>query len=293
MEREDARAALSGAMAEAEAIERASSSALFSCAGATPLQRSLQLSAQTCGPALVLRCPGIDHVLFNRTLGLHDAVPEIEALADSVVARYQAQNIGRYFVHVEHGAEHSPLRQRLTALGLTRYPRAWHVLVRDRGSVRSAPSSLHVERARPADATALVPIVLAGFDLPDPAAAVLTASIRSAGFHTYVARDDAGTLAAVMLMYVQAELAHVCMMATAPSHRGRGAQSALLERGLRVALDLGCKHISAETGEAIAGEPNPSHDNLERAGFRVAGVRENWAPRGTQWSAGASARRGP
>jgi hypothetical protein len=79
-------------------------------------------------------------------------------------------------------------------------------------------------------------------------------------------------------------------MSTATMHRRSGAQRELLARAVCVALDLGCQQISAETGEAVSGEANPAHELLERAGFRIARVRENWAPLGTRWRADASAR---
>ena len=277
----------------AEWIERAAYCDLLACGGSPLLQRRLGLSVAHCGPSLVLRSRGVDSLLFNRAFGLEVGLPDAGSLAESIVARYRAQDIGRYLLHLSAALPDGPLRPQLASLGLARYPRSWHVLVRGREPVRQAVprwAPWSVERASRRDAVAVAMLMLAGFELPDCAGPVIASSVGAPRWHTYIARDDAGALAAAMLMYADAELAHVTMMATASGHRRRGAQCALLAQGLSVALDLGCRQISAETGVVLAGEPNPSHDNLERAGFRVAHLRENWAPRGTRWSAAEGTR---
>jgi GNAT superfamily N-acetyltransferase len=63
---------------------------------------------------------------------------------------------------------------------------------------------------------------------------------------------------------------------TLPSYRGRGAQSAMLAARIEAARHLGCRRLVVETGPDSAEKPNPSYRNVERAGFRVAYLRENW-----------------
>jgi L-amino acid N-acyltransferase YncA len=59
---------------------------------------------------------------------------------------------------------------------------------------------------------------------------------------------------------------------TVASHRGRGAQGALIARRIEDARARGCHSFTTE----IAPEPNPSAHNMERAGFHVAYSRPSW-----------------
>jgi GNAT superfamily N-acetyltransferase len=278
------------AAARAEWIERAAHCDLMTCGGSPVLQRQLGLSVAHCGPSLVLRSRGIDSLLFNRSFGLEDSMPDAVPLADSVVARFRAQAIPRYFVHLPAATQSDPLRRHLHALGLSRYPRSWHVLVRERESLATGPLSQRVERASRRDAAAVAALMVSGFDMPEAAGSLIAAAVGAPRWHTYVVRDTAGEATAALLMHVDAEFAHITLMATVSTYRRRGAQRELLERAVSVALDLGCQQISAETGEAVSGEANPAHELLESTGFRVVRVRENWAPHGTRWHAAPSAR---
>lgn len=280
----------SEAATRAEWIERAAHCDLMACGGSPALQRSLGLSVTHCGPSLVLRSRGVDSLLFNRSFGLEDSVPDVASLADSVVARFRAQAIPRYFVHLPAAPQSDPVREHLSSLGLARYPRSWHVLVRERKSLADARASQRVERASRRDATAVAALMVSGFDMPQAAGSLIASAVGAPRWHTYVVRDPAGETTAALLMHVAAELAHITLMCTASRQRRTGAQRELLARAVSVALDLGCQQISAETGEAVSGEANPAHELLERAGFRVTRVRENWAPRGTRWVADPAAR---
>jgi hypothetical protein len=63
--------------------------------------------------------------------------------------------------------------------------------------------------------------------------------------------------------------------ATLKSHRGRGAQGAILAARIRAALEAAAKSISTETGIPHADETGPSFKNIQRAGFRIAYERPN------------------
>jgi GNAT superfamily N-acetyltransferase len=280
----------SEAATRAEWIERAAHSDLMACGGSPALQRSLGLSVARCGPSLVLRSRGIDSLQFNRSFGLEDSIPDVASLADSVVARFRAQEIRRYFVHLPAAPESDRVRRHLTTLGLARYPRCCHVFVRERKPLTDARVSQRVERASRRDASAVAALMVSGFDMPQAAGSLIASAVGAPRWHTYVVRDPAGETTAALLMHVDEELAHITLMSTASTHRRSGAQRELLARAISVALDLGCQQISAETGEALSGEANPAHELLERAGFCVANVRENWAPLGTRWRAEPSVR---
>ena len=63
---------------------------------------------------------------------------------------------------------------------------------------------------------------------------------------------------------------------TAPEHRGKGAQSALLAARIRRARELGCDAVFTETGEQLPDRPSASYRNILRAGFEELYVVPNW-----------------
>lgn len=274
--------------AQAEWIEREAYRELLTRVGPSELREQLGLRAEPCGPALVLRSRGLDHVLFNRAFGVDEAGAQAETLAESVVGRFRAQRIERYFIHLRAGDEPTALRARLAALGLTRYPRVWDKFVRGRDAVPAAQQqlakTLGAARARPGETAALAQLLLTAFELPPSARPLIQHGLLAPRFETYVVRDAGGAPAAGLWLYTQSDLAYLAMAATAPAFRGRGAQTALIAAAVGDALDRGCRLITAETGAAQAGDPNHSHHNLTRAGFRVIHAREHWAPPGTTWA---------
>ena len=68
--------------------------------------------------------------------------------------------------------------------------------------------------------------------------------------------------------------------ATLPEFRRRGSQGAILARRVADARELGCDLLLTATGVAKEGDPQHSYRNIERAGFRLSHVRDNWSPKG-------------
>lgn len=88
--------------------------------------------------------------------------------------------------------------------------------------------------------------------------------------HRYVALAD-GVPVACSALYLHGDVAYLCMSATLPEARGRGAQSALIARRWRDAADRGCRWVVTET--AFGGT---SQNNMERAGMRLAHTFGIW-----------------
>ena len=65
--------------------------------------------------------------------------------------------------------------------------------------------------------------------------------------------------------------------ATRPEHRQKGAQSALLAARIEAGRARGAEGFTTETGRPLPGEAGPSFANIQRAGFRIAYDRPNWA----------------
>jgi GNAT superfamily N-acetyltransferase len=92
-----------------------------------------------------------------------------------------------------------------------------------------------------------------------------------------VIAESGGRPAATGAVFIAGETAWLGVGATLAEHRNRGAQSALLAARIAIAADAGCTVLATETGESIAGEVNPSLNNIRRAGFVQVCSRLNYA----------------
>src|SRR5438552_3974677 len=63
---------------------------------------------------------------------------------------------------------------------------------------------------------------------------------------------------ATSALFVTGELGWLGLGATLPTHRGRGAQNALLAARITLAADLGLALVVTETGVPRDGQPGPS-----------------------------------
>jgi GNAT superfamily N-acetyltransferase len=115
------------------------------------------------------------------------------------------------------------------------------------------------------------------------AAELLSGVVQRPRWHVYFARID-GRPIATGALFVQGDVAYLGYGATLPEHRGQGLQRMLLAKRMRVALALGCRWIISETGEAVPGQPNPSHDNMLALGMHPIATRDNYVLEGIRWS---------
>jgi len=79
-------------------------------------------------------------------------------------------------------------------------------------------------------------------------------------------------------LFIDKGLAWLGLGATLASHRGRGAQNAILARRITDALAAGVRGLVTETGLPAPGEEaaHPSFRNIRRAGFEIAYARANY-----------------
>jgi ribosomal protein S18 acetylase RimI-like enzyme len=113
-----------------------------------------------------------------------------------------------------------------------------------------------------------------GFGLPefvwDEDRRIRRAWFALPGFQRYVALADGEPVACAGL-YLSGDVAYLCMSATLPEFRGRGAQSALIARRWRDAAEHGSRFVVTQT--AYGGT---SQNNMERAGMRLAQTFGIW-----------------
>ena len=253
-------------------IERAAFADMVAAAP-EPLRRALGLEAVAVGPGTALACRS-GGLLVNRAIGVGGA-----HLAAAVEV-YRRRGIERFFVHLYEGDAAAA-----RAVGLERYPRAWVKLLRGDGPVPEMACDLVVGAAAAGDGEAAGRIYAAGFDLPEPFAAVIAALVGRPGWDVLVARDGAA-LAGVGLLYCRDGVGYLAGGTTAPAYRRRGVQGWLVAVRVRRAVAGGCRFVATETGEAVDGDPQHSFRNLIRCGFEGIGRRENFAPAGVLWNHG-------
>jgi hypothetical protein len=149
-------------------------------------------------------------------------------------------------------------------------------LVRDGKSIAPVDTGLKVGRVAAEQMDAWVDTYMRGFEIPEgDMARLLSAPFGHPDVRAYGAWDGDDIVGAAVL-FVHGEAAQFAGAATLPSHRGRGAQSALTALRLTDGVESGVEWFSVETGRPAPGEQNPSLNNLRRLGFDVLYDRQSW-----------------
>jgi GNAT superfamily N-acetyltransferase len=112
----------------------------------------------------------------------------------------------------------------------------------------------------------------AGWGMPDVAGfkANTRGWIDEPGWSLYLGRIN-GKPAATGVLYVKDKVGYCADAATVPAFRGRGLQTALLQRRIAEASAAGVDFICSGA-EFLSG----SHRNMQRAGMRLQFVRASW-----------------
>lgn len=244
---------------------------LAACAGAAGADgfRALEL-----GGALLLHSRAVrNSVLFNRTIGLgcgdEVSVPLLERIA-AVYAQADADGGARVpwaievSVPVETEAFRSWLKARRMRRGL-----ATAMLMRPCDRLPEVKTDLRVERVGSEFSPACRQIWAEVFRVAEPVQALLEHAASAPAFRQWVAFDGEKPVAC-SLSHVVDRVAWLGWSATLPSHRGRGAQNALLAARLLDAREAGCEWATSETAMGTAEQPDPSYRNLLRSGFSLA-----------------------
>ncbi|MEV4595869.1 GNAT family N-acetyltransferase [Amycolatopsis sp. NPDC049253] len=83
-------------------------------------------------------------------------------------------------------------------------------------------------------------------------------------------------LVGTALLYHRGDIGQLFSGAVAEHARNRGGQTELVAARARLAAELGCRLLVAETGAEAEGEHNSSLHNLLNLGFQVAYERQHW-----------------
>lgn len=253
-----------------EAVERDAWIDMF--AAAPPdVATALGLECRRIDDGALMICRGVDHIQFNRLGGVGIATPARAEALDAAIAAFDAAGVKNWIVHVAAGA--TGLAALCAQRNLTPHPRTWAKFVREPGRP-SQSTALSIREVAGDQAAAFGGTAARGFGMPPIMGRWLAALPGRPNWRCYVAFDNGEPVAAGAL-YVDGATAWLGVGATLPSHRGRGAQSAILAARITAASDAGCTLLTTETGIPLPGEPAPSYHNILRAGFRVAYPRPN------------------
>lgn len=235
---------------------------------------ALGLHTATVGSSTVMAAARSDVLFFNRVVGLGMEALATEADLDAIVACYRNLGVERFFVQLSPAALPGTLFDWLPARGFRPYNN-WVKLFRDVEPPPPATTELRIEEVGPTFADELARLCVPAFEWPAAAESMLARLLRQPGWRLYAAFDGAAPVAGAAF-YAEGPYAYVGPAATHPAHRGRGAQSALIERRIRDAAAAGCTMLISETAEDRPERSSPSYRNLRRCGFQFAYRRPNY-----------------
>ena len=238
---------------------------------------SLGIAVKTArdGRVLAACMVGTNDPMLNRVFELGLGLPATREGVEVLLGWFREHGASRYLVHVSPSAGPRELREWLLESGLGRH-RSWMKFARGREAVRRAKCTLAVRPVGVKHGDAFGRIVCDVFHMPDPTAPLLSKLVGCRGWHPFMSFDGE-TPAGTGALFVSEGVGWLGFGATKPEFRGRGGQAAVLATRIEAALDLGCRVVVTETGEAVPGDKQHSYKNILKAGFRELYLRENFS----------------
>lgn len=238
-----------------------------------PLRRALGTGSERLGSGLLVHAAA-DVLMFNRVLGLGVESPATERDLDVATARFESTGARRFMVQVAPIARPEQLVRWLAKRGFHHHNH-WIRLVRDVSGVPAAATDLRVAEFGAAHADEFGRMEAGAFGHPPELAGLSACLVGQPGWRFFGAFDGE-RLVSVSALHVQGRAAWFGFASTLATHRGRGAQSALIAARLEAARAAGCRWACVETAPDTPTKPNPSTHNLRRLGFTDAYERPNW-----------------
>lgn len=131
-------------------------------------------------------------------------------------------------------------------------------------SAGNTPADISIVEAGPADREVFARTLNQGWNLPEQAARgyIFAQGIGLSGWHQYMAYVE-GKLAGIAVLFIHDRVADCFLSATLPDFRGKGIQTALIERRLNDGFRAGCNLATSQTVVH-----NASPRNMARRGFQ-------------------------
>ena len=262
---------------KAELAEAATLANMVQIAG-PELRGTLGLDARSIGGGVVARMAAAPDVpSLTRALGLGLVEPLTEATLEAALNYLRDAGGSALLVQLSPHAETPEVLAMLADRGLER-GRTWAKMMRPAGPTQDVSTALRVDKVGPERADEFARVIITGFEMPDVMIPFARAQLEAPGWAAYAAFDG-DELVAAGSMFVHDDVAQLAGAATLPSHRGRGAQLALMAARITEAQQLGAAWVTAETGSETPDDPNPSLHNMRRAGMEELYARQNWVLR--------------
>lgn len=236
--------------------------------------RLLGVTSRPVAGGVAVRASRVDVLTLNRAVGFGIRTPFTASDLDGLIEWYQDAGVSRFFLQPAptHFSDH--LRRWLSDRGVAHYNN-WVKLWRSTEEVPRVVTDLRVERVGTGRAHDFATMVVRGLGMPDATRPWLAATVGRGAWRHYLAFDEDTPVATATLL-VEGETGWLGFAVTDASHRGRGAQSALVARRIADAQALGVKRLVVETAEETAERHTPSFHNLRRLGFHLAYLRPNF-----------------
>jgi len=224
---------------------------------------------------LISIAPGLPEsaIVINRAIIKAAGTADPKSVLGDIAERYRANGVPRYFVQLVAARDADGPRQDLPLAPA----RAWQKFRRDATAVEPPASRLDVRRVGREHGADFARIVCAAFDLGEQAQAWMAKVPGHREWQVYMAFDG-GQPAGVGGMYVKSRQAWLDFGATAPEHRRKGSQTAVLAARVNAAIEQGCRQMFTCTGVAVPGDAQHSYRNILKVGFVESYLRDNYAP---------------
>jgi GNAT superfamily N-acetyltransferase len=237
----------------------------------------LDCRVEAIAGASLLIAPRVPASYFNRVIGLGVFESATEIALDAIVERFRVEHTPEFWLHLNPVARPEEIAGWLAKRGFAPPARrTWAKFLRSREPYAARPTALSVRAAEPDDADGIARVVCSAYGMPATLASWFAALVVREGWHFVIAETD-GRPVATGAVFIAGDTAWFGVGATLGEYRNRGAQTALLAARISIAAEAGCTVLATETGESIAGEVNPSLNNLRRAGFVQVCSRLNYA----------------
>jgi hypothetical protein len=266
----------------ADAIEQSAWIQLFQSASSDVRSR-FGLDALRIAGAAALCCRQLDSPLLNRAIGI--SASQGQETWTRILSLFGGVEGRGYMVHVWRDAAEARTIEWLKGAGLVRYRRSWVKFVRGRQAVAEPNVPFRIEHVPSQHASEFGRVLSQGFELAEVGVSLFSAVVGRPRWYPIGAYDSERMVSAGLL-FVEGDVGYLMAGTTLADSRGRGAQGAVMRARVALALDLGCRWVVTETGEAVAGAPNHSYNNMLRNRFTAIGSRDNYAPAGLEWDHG-------
>ncbi|MFI5844032.1 GNAT family N-acetyltransferase [Catenuloplanes sp. NPDC051500] len=223
----------------------------------------IELRTLTIGTATALALRS-DSLMFNRVIGFSEPV-SAEVVARFVTTFREAGSL-RATLKFPPSVLPDDWDAVCATLGLTAGP-ATVKLSRSTAAAAQVETDLRIAPVAAHQRQRAVEVMLTGFDDRPPYLVGMLGAMTSHPQSRQFAAWDGDEMVAVGLVFTHGEIGLFKGGVTLPSHRGRGAQSALIAARIEAARAAGCRWVVSETSQPAAGEHHTSLSNLERAGF--------------------------